>query len=77
MPAETTVASFVVRFVHEASDLDDDTPDREWRGVIKHVQTDDEQHFTRLADALAFMARFVNLDAFTDRDSVHPTPMRR
>ncbi len=33
----------------------------DWHGVIKHVQTDTKQYFTHIADALAFMARYVRL----------------
>jgi len=74
MSPQTTVASFVLRFVHETTDPPTDLPQSDWRGVIKHVQTNDEQHFTRLEDALAFMARFVNLDELDDSDipSTHP-----
>jgi hypothetical protein len=62
MPPQTIVASFVLRFVQEATEVTDKLPQANWHGVIKHIQTDEEQHFTRLADAIVFMARYVKLD---------------
>jgi len=66
MPPQTNVASFVLRFVQETTDDATDPPRTDWRGVIKYVQTNEEQHFTRLADAIAFIASYVNLDSFLD-----------
>jgi hypothetical protein len=64
MPAETNVTSFVVRFVQEK------TPDSaggrsrtEWHGTIKHVQTNTEGYFTCIAEAVAFMENYVNVEA--------------
>ncbi len=70
MPSQTNVVSFILRFVQETADTkhpadDADPPQAGWHGVVKHVQTDTEQHFTHLADALAFMARYVRLDDFS------------
>lgn len=52
------VISFLLRFVHEVEE-----GEARWRGVIRHVQGDDERHFSHFADALAFiqehMARMV------------------
>ena len=62
MPSQTNVVSFVLRFVQETSDVTDDSLRANWHGVIRHVQTDAEQHFTHLADAVTFMARYVKLD---------------
>jgi len=50
------VVSFVLRFVREESD---GHPAR-WRGVIKHVQSDDTADFARFSDALDFMQERVN-----------------
>jgi hypothetical protein len=66
MPPQTNVASFVLRFVQETTDDTTDPPRTDWRGVIKYVQTNEEQHFTRLADAIAFIASYVNLESFLD-----------
>ncbi|MBN1262563.1 MAG: hypothetical protein JXB35_17915, partial [Anaerolineae bacterium] len=33
-----------------------------WRGVLRHIQTREQIHFTRLDEALAFIARFVPLE---------------
>ncbi|MBS3783325.1 MAG: hypothetical protein KGY78_02665 [Anaerolineae bacterium] len=56
---KTTVASFVLRFTQEtASDVDLVTP---WRAVIRHVQSDQEAHFTQMEQALAFIGQYVDL----------------
>ena len=57
---DTTIASFVVRFTEEtpAADL----PGAGWRGVVQHVQTSEQVRFTRIDDALRFMAEYVDLD---------------
>ena len=54
--SETAVTSFVVRFMQE------DPPDDTWRGFIRHVQTSQEIHFSRIEDALSFMGQFVKID---------------
>ncbi len=58
--SETTIASFILRFTQEQ------TPGLEggvalWRGVVRHVQSSEEHHFTQVDDALAFIARYVDL----------------
>jgi hypothetical protein len=57
---ETTIASFVLRFIQEAP-ADAAPPARSWRGIVRHVQTGEETPFTRIEDALAFIGRYVNL----------------
>jgi hypothetical protein len=60
---KTTIASFVVRFTQElSSDTEPVTP---WRAVIRHVQSDEEVHFTRIDEALAFINRYVELSKGT------------
>lgn len=59
--AETTVNSFVLRFVQEKPRLADTGTDNTWRGVIRHVQSNHEKRFTRMEDAVSFMAEFLNL----------------
>jgi len=66
MPPQTNVASFVLRFMQETTAAAAGASPPDWRGVIKHVQTNDEQHFTRIADALAFIARYVCLEEFDE-----------
>ncbi len=52
------VESFIIRFIQDLPD-DSAAPDAQaWRGVVIHVQTNEEKHFTHLADALAFMAKY-------------------
>ncbi len=54
--SETAVTSFVVRFMQEDPAVDT------WRGFIRHVQTSQEIHFSRIEDALLFMDQFVKID---------------
>jgi hypothetical protein len=61
MPSETNVISFGVRFVYDASPENAAHPATGWHGVIRHVQSDAERHFTRWADAVAFVAQFVGV----------------
>jgi hypothetical protein len=62
MPRQTNVASFVLRFVQETSDASLDFGRAPWRGVIKHVQSNDELQFTSFVDAIAFISSYVDLD---------------
>jgi hypothetical protein len=71
--AETAVTSFVVRFMQE------DPADDAWRGFIRHVQTSQEIHFSRIEDALSFMGQFIKIDSGLtagnpQTDSVEETP---
>jgi polyhydroxyalkanoate synthesis regulator protein len=50
------MVSFVLRFVREAGQ----EQEARWRGMIKHVQSDDETHFSQFAEALEFMQAHVN-----------------
>jgi hypothetical protein len=69
------ITSFMLRFVREAKinedipDLpgipeetslsnEEDTTSA-WRGVIKHIQSGAEQHFTTLAEAESFMKKYI------------------
>jgi len=54
--AETAVQSFVIRFVQE------DPAVALWRGFIRHVQSHEEIHFTRMQDAIHFMAQYVAVE---------------
>lgn len=49
------VDSFVLRFSADAEDA-------AWRGLIRHVQTDTERHFTRLDELLEFVGGYVSLN---------------
>jgi hypothetical protein len=56
---KTTIASFVLRFTQElTTDTESVTP---WRAMIRHVQSDEEVHFTQMDEALAFIDRYVDL----------------
>ncbi len=53
--SETVISSFILRFTQES---DADLP---WRGVVRHVQSDEESRFTRIEEALRFIGRFVDV----------------
>ncbi|MER2599496.1 MAG: hypothetical protein ABTQ73_08250 [Caldilineales bacterium] len=53
--SETVISSFVLRFTQETE------TETSWRGVVRHVQSDEEARFTRMAEALRFISRYVNL----------------
>ncbi len=62
------VESFVLRFVadgpSDAASLEPSTCPHpalaaRWHGVVVHVQTSQEKHFTNFADAVAFIAHYV------------------
>ena len=50
------LVSFVVRFVREAGE----EQQARWRGVVKHVQSNNEASFSQFSEALAFMQGYVN-----------------
>ncbi len=52
------IASFVLRFM---LDQEAGAGPNAWRGVIRHVQTNDELHFSGLKEALDFIQRFVEI----------------
>jgi hypothetical protein len=57
---EATIASFILRFTQEH------TPGTQlaagaWRGVVRHVQTNEEIRFTQIENALAFIAHYVDI----------------
>ncbi|MCP4426667.1 MAG: hypothetical protein GY803_19415 [Chloroflexi bacterium] len=56
--SKTAVTSFVIRFKQEQASSSAAPP---WRGLIRHVQTSQEAHFTHIEDALSFMAQFVKI----------------
>ncbi len=58
--SETAVTSFVIRFKQERASIQTAQP---WHGSIRHVQTNQETHFTDIKEALIFMAQFVKIDA--------------
>jgi polyhydroxyalkanoate synthesis regulator protein len=64
------MVSFVLRFVREAGE----EQEARWRGMIKHVQSNDETHFSQFAEALEFMQAHVNEvvnKAFADKTEAH------
>ena len=51
------IASFVLRFTQELWQDPEREPHVRWRGHIRHVQGDDETHFTDAAEAILFLQR--------------------
>ena len=51
------ISSFVLRFVQEESLKGTEQPN--YRGAIRHIQTDQEIFFTRWSDAVDFIGQFI------------------
>ncbi len=69
MPSDTPrVQSFIVRFVEDVPDDAAAPGSPAWRGVIIHVQTDEEKAFTHLADAVTFISRYVPLGDMLEKE---------
>lgn len=64
---EATIASFVLRFIQEHVP-ESESPTNAWRGVVRHVQTSEEIRFVRVEDALAFIARYVDITQESTND---------
>lgn len=62
MTPDTNLVSFVLRFVCEPLSGEPACPMANWHGVIRHVQSNTEQHFTRWAEAVAFIRQRVRLE---------------
>ncbi len=77
MPRVPRVESFIVRFIENrpVSRRKEGPPN--WRGVIVHVQTNRSKGFARLADAVAFMSRYVRIGDFDSEESEPPNPDKR
>ena len=64
MNPEPNLVSFVLRFVYDAAP-DGASPDgsgaQGWYGIVRHVQTNSERHFTSWEDVSAFVAKYVDL----------------
>jgi hypothetical protein len=67
----TAVTSFVIRFKQEQPSVHAAPP---WRGLIRHVQTSREIHFTKIDEALDFMAQFVEID---EQSSDYRSPIKK
>ena len=76
---EATIASFVLRFTQDHTARSDPVYTA-WRGVIRHVQTNEEIRFTQIDGALAFIARYVDITSCgvvetEDGESPDPKPI--
>ena len=61
MPTETSLDSFVLRFVQESGSDEEPARPRRWYGIIRHAQSNRERHFTHWDDARTFISEFVDL----------------
>jgi hypothetical protein len=62
MASQTSLVSFVLRFVLDEPPSHSAMRSRpRWHGVIQHVQTNDEMHFARWEEAVAFIEQYVDL----------------
>jgi hypothetical protein len=61
MESEANLTSFVLRFVFDQPSEEGASNSQVWHGVIRHVQTNQERHFTRWAEAAAFVEQYVEL----------------
>ena len=61
MESEANLTSFVLRFVFDQPPEEGASSRQVWHGVIRHVQTNQERHFTRWAEAEAFVEQYVDL----------------
>ncbi len=62
--APPVVESFVLRFVHDASSDPAALSQSHWHGVVVHVQSNEEKNFSNIADAIAFISRYVQVGDF-------------
>jgi hypothetical protein len=61
---ETLIASFVVRFM---LDQEIESSKVNWRGVIRHIQTNEQFNFSGMDEALQFIQQYVQINP-------NPTP---
>jgi hypothetical protein len=71
------VESFIVRFIEDRSVSGPKEGLLNWRGVIVHIQSNRSKGFSKLADALAFMSRYVRTGDFVSEESEPPDPDQR
>lgn len=60
----THLESFVLRFIFDEASGKEERAN--WHGVLRHVQSDAELHFTRWDEAAAFIAQYVPLGLVND-----------
>ncbi len=63
------VESFIVRFIENRSASGQKERLPNWRGVIVHIKTKESKGFSKLADALAFMSRYVRIGDSVSKES--------
>ena len=64
MNPEPKLVSFVLRFVYDegpGSAVPAQPGAQGWYGIVRHVQTNSERHFTSWEDVSAFVAQYVDL----------------
>ena len=61
------ISSFVIRFVVDKVANEQNL--QPYRGAIRHIQTDEELHFSNWEEAVTFIRRFVPLESQNDQGS--------
>jgi hypothetical protein len=56
---DTVIASFVLRFM---LDQEVETSATHWRGVIRHIQTNEQLNFSVMEEALSFMQQYMHIN---------------
>jgi hypothetical protein len=69
-PLPPNISSFVIRFVVDSASGEQDHPP--YRGAIRHIQTEEELHFSNWEEAVRFIRRFVPLEPDPDPSSPQP-----
>ncbi|MBC8496877.1 MAG: hypothetical protein ISS57_05255 [Anaerolineales bacterium] len=64
--SQPNIISFVLRFVRESGDQPEDS--RQYRGSIRHIQTDEEFVFTQWEDAINFIQDYVSIENMSIED---------
>jgi transcriptional regulator of heat shock response len=80
MKAQRDIASFVLRFTQEQWQDAEGEPRVQWRGHIRHVQSDEEVRFTDFAEAVAFIQRSLiqlTLNTLGDNDKMEQEKVLR
>jgi len=65
---ETSLVSFVVRFICDEPAAPPEHPATHWHGVVRHVQSRVERRFTEWDEAMAFIEQYVSLTRPAGKD---------
>lgn len=71
------VESFIVRFIENQPASGRKEGLTNWRGVIVHIQSNESKGFSRLADAIAFISRYIRIGDSVSEGSEPDDPDKR